>query len=70
MFFFSLACCMASSGFIWEKVSVSFFFFSFFGWFVFLLFFFFFPINVTFSISRGHKLFNFMFSRVMPYDLC
>ena len=42
MFFFSLACCMASSGFIWEKVSVSFFFFSFFGWFVFLLFFFFF----------------------------
>ena len=27
-------------------------------------------INVTFSISRGHKLFNFMFSHVMPYVLC
>ena len=49
MFFFSLACCMASSGFIWEKVSVSFFFFSFFGWFVFLLFFFFFLLMLHFQ---------------------
>ena len=49
MFFFSLACCMASSGFIWEKVSVSFFFFSFFGWFVFLLFFFFFLLLLHFQ---------------------
>ena len=27
-------------------------------------------INVTFSISRGHKLFNFTFSHVLPFGLC